>query len=56
MLLKRCDDMDITLITGPQLVDWVMDRLEDVSPKMRSALRISDVPQLVEGEPASELS
>ncbi len=55
-LLNLCDAKDITLITGRQLVDWVTDSLEQLSPKTRSALRISDVPQLVEGEPTTEWS
>jgi restriction system protein len=49
-LQKYCTAKDITLIPGTQLVDWVMDSLEHLNPQTRSRLRISDVPQLVEGE------
>ncbi len=49
-LRDLCDAENITLITGPQLVDWIVDQLENITPKMKSALRISNVPQLVEGE------
>lgn len=55
-LRDLCDTKDITLITGTQLVDWIADQLESIKPKMRSALRISNVPQIVEGEATSEWS
>ncbi len=53
-LRDLCEAKEITLVTGEQLVDWVSDCVAHIGPKMRNALRISDVPQLVEGEPASE--
>lgn len=46
-LMELCEKKDITLVTGAHLVDWITDSLEKISPKMRIALRISDVPQLV---------
>jgi len=47
-LSRLCDAKDIILITGTQLVDWVMDNLKHVSPKMRNDLLISNVPQIIE--------
>lgn len=55
-LRDLCEAKDITLVTGEQVVDWVSDCLEHIGPRMRNALRISDIPQLVEGEPTSEWS
>jgi restriction system protein len=53
-LQELCVAKDITLISGTQLVDWVIDSLEHLSPQTKTKLRISNVPQFVEGEPASE--
>ncbi|KKL86639.1 hypothetical protein LCGC14_1942710 [marine sediment metagenome] len=53
-LQALCVAKDITLISGTQLVDWITDSLEHLRPRTRNRLRISDVPQLVQGEPASE--
>jgi restriction system protein len=55
-LQALCVAKDITLITGTQLVDWIMDSLEHLAPETKNRLRISDVPQLVEGKPTSEWS
>ena len=49
-LQKLCVAKDITLISGSQLVDWVTDSLVKLGPETRLKLRVSDVPQLVEGD------
>jgi restriction system protein len=55
-LQALCVAKDITLISGTQLVDWVLDSLEHLRPQTKTKLRISDIPQLVEGEPTSKWS
>ena len=52
-LRKLCVAKDITLISGIHLVDWILDSLDHLKTQTKTKLRISDVPQLVEGEPTN---
>ncbi len=42
-----CADRDVTLISGEDLVEWILDDLEALQPRTRSLLRISSAPQLI---------
>ncbi len=41
-----CEERDIALVSGPELVDWIFYSLEHLGPEWRTTLGVSDVPQI----------
>ncbi len=46
-LRQKCEEQDIVLFTGRELVDWIFDALRNLAPDTRIRLGISGVPGLV---------
>lgn len=44
---KHAQDNKITTLDGKELVDWIFDSLPKLSPESKTALGISEVPQIV---------
>lgn len=42
-----CDDKDISLLTGSELVDWIFDCLIKLSPTTKKQLGISEIPRFI---------
>lgn len=46
-LRKVCNDKDISLLTGTELVDWIFDCLIKLSPTTKKQLGISEIPRFI---------
>jgi hypothetical protein len=41
------EDVNVKLMDGPILVDWIYDRIHQLSPATKEKLGISFIPQLI---------